>query len=171
MARPLQVTIVESREQLEHRLDAQKTATGKERLQMLYWLKLGIVNTRQDLVRLLHKSEATITKWLGMYKSGGLSALLEVKHAPGNPSSIPDEAVSRLKEGLKQPQGFSSYGQVQQWLELECGVTAAYHTVHSLVRYKLQAKLKKPRPKSRKQNPEAIEHFKKTLHLPYTNLM
>lgn len=46
MARALQVTIVESREQLFRRLDAQKTATGKERLQMLYWLKLGIVNTR-----------------------------------------------------------------------------------------------------------------------------
>jgi transposase len=53
---------------------------------------------------------------------------------------------------------------VQQWLEQECGVSAAYHTVHSLVRYKLQAKLKKPRPKSRKQNPQAVEQFKKTLH-------
>lgn len=73
MARPLQVTIVESREQLERRLDAQTTATGKERLQMLYWLKLGIVNSRQDLVKLLHKSEATITRWLGMYNSGGLT--------------------------------------------------------------------------------------------------
>ncbi len=166
MARTVQLTIVENREELEHRLDRQTTATGKERLQMLYWLKLGIVNSRQDLVKLLHKSEATITRWLGMYKSGGLTALLEVKHAPGNANSIPAEAVSRLKERLKQPQGFSSYGQVQQWLEQECGVTAAYHTVHSLVRYKLQAKLKKPRPKSRKQNPQAIEQFKKTLHLP-----
>lgn len=54
MARPLQLTIVESREELEHRLDTQITATGKERLQMLYWLKLGIVNSRQDLVKLLH---------------------------------------------------------------------------------------------------------------------
>lgn len=166
MARTLQLTIVENREELEHRLDRQTTATGKERLQMLYWLKLGIVNSRQDLVKLLHKSEATITRWLGMYNSGGLTALLEVKHAPGNANSIPAEAVSRLKERLKQPQGFSSYGQVQQWLEQECGVTVAYHTVHSLVRYKLQAKLKKPRPKSRKQNPQAIDGFKKTLHLP-----
>lgn len=45
MARPLQVTIVESREQLERRLDAMATATGKERLQMLYWIKLGIVSS------------------------------------------------------------------------------------------------------------------------------
>lgn len=166
MARPLQVTIQESREELERRLDAQVTATGKERLQMLYWLKLGIVNSRQDLVKLLHKSEATITRWLGKYKTGGLTALLEVKHAPGNPSSIPPEAVSRLQQRLRQPQGFSSYGQVQQWLEQECSVGAAYKTVHQLVRYKLQAKLKKPRPKSRNQNPQAIEQFKKTLHRP-----
>jgi transposase len=166
MARPLQLAIVESREELEHRLDRQTTATGKERLLLLYWLKLGVVNSRQEGVKLLHKSEATITRWLGMYKSGGLSALLEIKHAPGNPNSIPAEVVLRLKERLKQPQGFSSYGQVQQWLEQECGVTAAYHTVHQLVRYKLQAKLKKPRPKSRKQNPQAVEQFKKTLHLP-----
>lgn len=166
MARPLKLSILESQEELEHRLDRQTTATGKERLQMLYWLRIGVVNSRQDLVKLLHKSEATITRWLSMYKSGGLTALLEVKHAPGNSSSIAIDAVSRLKERLKQPQGFSSYKQVQQWLEQECGVTAAYHTVHSLVRYKLQAKLKKPRPKSRKQNPEAIAQFKKTLHLP-----
>lgn len=107
-----------------------------------------------------------MTRWLGMYKSGGLSALLEVKQAPGNQSSLPMEAVSRLQERLKQPQGFSSYGQGQKWLELECGVSAADHTVHALVRYKLQAKLKKPRPLSHKQNPEAIAQFKKTLHLP-----
>ena len=50
MARPLQLTILESREELEHRLDRQTTATGKECLQMLYWLKLGIVESRQDLV-------------------------------------------------------------------------------------------------------------------------
>lgn len=89
-----------------------------------------------------------------------------MKHAPGNPSSIPVQAVLRLQKRLKQPQGFTSYGQVQQWLEQECGVSAAYKTVHQLVRYKLQAKLKKPRPKSRKQHPQAIAQFKKTLHLP-----
>ena len=74
--------------------------------------------------------------------------------------------MSSLQERLQQPQGFTSYGQVQQWLEKECQVSAAYHAVHALVRYKLQAKLKKPRPKSHKQNPEALTQFKKTLHLP-----
>jgi transposase len=65
---------------------------------------------------------------------------------------------------LKQPQGFSSYGQVQQWLKQGYGIDAAYKTVHQLVRYKLQAKLKKPRTKSKNQHPQAIKQFKKTLH-------
>jgi len=69
---------------------------------MLCWLKLAIVNSRPDLVKLLHKSEVTITRWLGMYSSGGLTALLEVKYALGNPNSIPAEAVSRIEEWLKQ---------------------------------------------------------------------
>jgi hypothetical protein len=78
MARSLQVTIEENREELKHRLEKQTTAMGKERLQMLYWLKLNIVNSRQELVKLLSKSEATITRWLGKYKTGGLAALSEV---------------------------------------------------------------------------------------------
>lgn len=71
-----------------------------------------------------------------------------------------------LQQRLQQPQGFHSYGEVQQWLEQECEVQAAYKTVHKLVRYKLQAKLKVPRPKSLKQHPQAQELFKKTLRLP-----
>jgi transposase len=102
MARPLQVVIKESREELEHRLDAQTTAFSLERLQMLYWLKLGVVNSRQDLVKLLHKGEATITRWLSKYKRGGLTALLEVKHAPSNPAVVPAEAVVKLQQRLKQ---------------------------------------------------------------------
>lgn len=165
MARPLQVDIQESREELEQRLKAQTTATGKERLQMIYWLKLGKVGRRQELAQLLHRSESTISRWLGQYRCGGLPTLLEVKHAPGNPAKVPPEAVAQLRHRLQQPQGFKSYGEVQQWLEHNCGVKAAYKTVHKLVRYKLQAKLKVPRPRSQKQDPAAFAQFKKTLPL------
>jgi hypothetical protein len=58
-------------------------------------------------------------------------------------------ALEQLKQRLAQPQGFNSYGQIQQWLEAECGVVVAYRTVHQTVRYKLNAKLKVPRPRSK----------------------
>ena len=166
MARPLTLIIHETQEELEKRLKAQTSASSKERLQMLYWLKLGFVKSRKELGDLLARNEATITRWLRTYKQGGLRALLEVKHAPGKETVVSAEAIAKLQQRLQQPQGFHSYGEVQQWLEQECEVQAAYKTVHKLVRYKLQAKLKVPRPKSLKQHPQAQELFKKTLRLP-----
>lgn len=164
MARSIQLTIHESQQELEHHLSNQRSATGKERVQMLYWLKVGIAKNRQELAQLLHRNEATISRWLVRYRCGGLAKLLKVKRAPGNPVKIPHEAVERLQQRLSQPEGFHSYGEVHKWLEKECGVKAAYKTVHKLVRYKLQAKLKVPRPRSIKQHPQALEQFKKTSH-------
>ena len=43
MARPLNITITESREELERRLQHETDARQQERLQMLYWLKRGLV--------------------------------------------------------------------------------------------------------------------------------
>jgi transposase len=163
MSRPLKLTIHETQEELEKRLKAQTTASGKERLQMLYWLKKGQINSRKELVERLNRGEATITRWLKKYREGGLETLLEVKRAPGKETVVPKEAIACLQERLQQPQGFKSYGEVQQWLERECGVAAKYKTVHKIVRYKLRAKLKVPRPRSLKQHPQAQEVFKKTL--------
>ncbi len=69
-------------------------------------------------------------------------------------------ALEQLKQRLAQPQGFNSYGQIQQWLEAECGVVA-YRTVHQTVRYKLNAKLKVPRPRSKNAKPEVQLALKK----------
>ena len=133
---------------------------------MLYWLKRGIAKNRKELAQLLQRNEATISRWLLKYRCGGLAKLLEVKRAPGNRAKIPATAVAQLQQRLSQPEGFHSYGEAQQWLEQVCGVKAAYKTVHKLVRYKLQAKLKVPRPRSIKQHPQALEQFKKTSHQP-----
>ena len=71
------------------------------------------------------------------------------------------ESIASLKEELKNPEGFSSYKQVQLWLKAVLGVEANYHVVHRLVRYKLSAKLKSSRPRSSEQNPEELNNFKK----------
>jgi len=71
--------------------------------------------------------------------------------------------VSSLKRRLDDPKGgFGSYTQVQQWLSETLDVEAEYATVHHLVRYRLNAKLKAARPVHAKQNPEALEAFKQT---------
>lgn len=162
MSRPLQIEISESLEELQHRLQHHPQARDHERLQMLYWLKQGMVKSRQDLCRLLNRSETTITRWLNNYREGGIGQLLEYKTAPGKARVIPDSVMEKLEERLQQPQGFSSYKEIWQWLRQEQGIEIAYKTVHRIVRYELQAKLKVPRPRHRKQHPQAIEQFKKT---------
>ncbi len=84
-----------------------------------------------------------------------------MKQAPGKEPIVTGEHLERLKRRLCEPQGFHSYSQIQQWLMGELGLNIAYKTVYQLVRYKLGAKLKVPRPKSTKQHPESLSHFKK----------
>ncbi|MGH7998998.1 MAG: hypothetical protein ACREPR_06120, partial [Brasilonema sp.] len=74
------------------------------------------------------------------------------------------EGVSHIKEELKDPQGFKSYEEVQRWLLASEGIKASYKVVHEVVRYKLKAKLKAPRPRSVKQNVGVEEDFKKNCH-------
>jgi putative transposase len=61
----------------------------------------------------------------------------------------------------KDPEGFSSYKEVQKWLASCCDLQVSYRTVHQWVHYRLQGKLKVPRPVSIKQKEGVVEEFKK----------
>jgi hypothetical protein len=53
------------------------------------------------------------------------------------------------------------HGEIQNWLASEHNVQAAYQTVHGIVHYKLQSKLKAPRPVRIEADPEMQAKFKK----------
>jgi transposase len=162
----LSITIAESREELEQRLQHETDARQQERLQMLYWLKRGLVSSRQQISQLLNRHEATVTRWLNDYRSGGLSQLLEIQSAAGAPRVIPVDVMERLQERLAEPSGSPSYKAIWQWLQQDCQVEVDYKTVYRIVRYELKAKLKVPRPRHHKQAAEAVEQFKETCPSP-----
>ena len=83
MARQLILAIAESAEILEQQLKNSRTASQKERLQMLWWLKTGQVTQHQTLAERLGRDRSTVTRWLQKYRQGGLSELLALKSAPG----------------------------------------------------------------------------------------
>lgn len=161
MGRSLKINITETTNELSLILTRLKTARNLPRVQMLYWLKTGQVSTRKELVKLTRKHEATITRWLNLYRKGGLNQLLEIKKAPGKSALISGKPLEALQEKLSEPTGFNSYGEVQTWLQQKYGIRAAYQTVHKTVKYKLGAKLKTPRPSHIKKNEQAEQHFKK----------
>jgi transposase len=60
-----------------------RTASQKERLQVLWWIKSGQVSQHQELATRSGRAPSTITRWHQKYRQGGLSAMLEVNVAPG----------------------------------------------------------------------------------------
>lgn len=61
--------------------------------------------------------------------------------------------------------GFRSYKEVKVWLFEEQGLEMPYSTVHRMVRYELDAKLKVARPTSIERDEAAVAEFQK--NLPY----
>lgn len=166
MGRPFNLEISESAEYLSKSLKKARTAFEKERLQMLWWIKTGQATQHQELSRMLGRDGSTVTRWLQKYRQGGLGKLLEVKASPGATPKIQGEMRSRLEEKLKCPEGFSTYGEIVEWLKQEFDLEVKYQTVYRLVRYQLQAKLKIPRPVSKQQDEQAVNLFKKTFPTP-----
>ena len=142
MSGVVKINITESPEALKSMLSQQKHKRSFERIQALYLLKTGQVETVQHLATVIGRHRTTVQGWLRRYRQGGMPCMLEVGKSSGRPSTIPDWAVERLSEELKTSKGFSSYGEVKTWLENVLGVTANYDVVHKLVRYKLKSKLK-----------------------------
>ena len=164
MSGVVKIEITESAETLKKLLINALTPKEKEKILTIYWLKTETVTIVQEIAKMLSRHRTTIQNWLRKYRSGGLNRLLKLNQQKlGRPSLFSNQALEKLKEKLNNPEGFQSYGEIQGWLNTNFKIEAAYKTVHKLVRYKLKAKLKVPRPLHIKQNKEAQKKFKQEL--------
>jgi len=162
MAGVYKLEITETEADLKQRLRTQKTASDKERIQLLYLLQTKQATTIQSAATLLGRHRVTVQEWLRLYRKGGLEALLEHKPRTGRQQSIPQWAQAALNQRLHQPEGFESYGAICQWLESQLGISAPYKTVHQLVHYRLKASPKVARPVSVVNTDARVKAYKKT---------
>lgn len=162
MAGVYKLEITETTTELKQLLKTQRTASDKERIQLLYLLKTGQAKTVQDAAVLLARHRVTLQEWLRLYRRGGREVLLGHKPRTGRGQSIPQWAQDALNQRLHQPEGFESYGEICQWLETQLGISAPYKTVHQLVHYRLKASPKVARPESVENSDERVEAYKKT---------
>ena len=153
--------ITESEEELRALLRSQKTASAKERIQLLYLLKSEQARTIKQAANLLGRHRVTLQKWAQRYRQGGLEQLLSRKPRLGGKSTLPSWAEISLRKRLEQPEGFESYEAIRQWLATELGIEAPYKTVHKWVYYRLGASPKVVRPKSEKQDEAQLAAYKK----------
>jgi len=154
--------IYESPEVLKALMDEQTEELRRAKLHALYLLKSGTVKTKKQLAQIMLRNESTLFRWYQCYEREGLEGLLNSrKNPPGVKPKLQGKVREHLTERLADPAGFNNFSEVQAWVEQECGVSVSYPTSHRVVRYELKAKLKVPRPRSKKASCAQQEDFKK----------
>ncbi len=138
--------ISERVDELKQRLQREHDGRKKPRLQMLYLLASEQAQTRQDVARLLGVSRNTIGRWLSIYATGGVVALLDVYVPPGKRPLLSPEILASIEQALQRPAGFGSYEALRQWVEQTHHVQVKDKTLYSLVRTRFNAKRNVPRP-------------------------
>lgn len=138
--------ITEAVETLKQRLQHERDGRKKPRLQMLYLLASGQAQRRREVAQLLGVHRNTIGHWLALYETGGLEALLDVYIPAGKPLLLPPDVLDALEQVLRQAAGFASSIEPRQWIKQTHHLDVNYHTLYTIVRTRLKAKLKVPRP-------------------------
>lgn len=163
MAGVSRIEIQESTDQLKHLMHLQTSASAKERLQVLYLLKSSQAQDISTAAQLVGRDRTTVQRWMLKYEAHGIEKLIAPPTGQGRKSVIPAAINQALVEKLDDPNGISSYGEIQQWLETEHQLQVKYPTVHRHVRYRLRAKLKVPRPVNESADECAQRGFRKRL--------
>lgn len=137
----VKIEIAETTTELENLLGLTEFVEVKERIQVIYWIKSDRVKTVTAISLLLGKHRTTIFRWLNIYRTQGLKALLTKEKSSGRNKKITPFIEQSLKEKLQDPEQFHSYKEAHLWLKKEHGIEISYATVYQLIRYRLKEKL------------------------------
>ena len=149
--------IAESAADLKQQLQRERDGRKKPRLQMLCLLASEQARTRQEAATLLGVSRNTLGRWLALYETGGMAALLTVYVPPGKRPSLAPEVLLSIEQRLQQPTGFSSYEELRQWVEQTHQVRVksqnALHARAQALQGQAQGSTAKPHKKSLRRSP------------------
>jgi putative transposase len=146
-------TITESAEELQQRMKREPDVKKRQRLHALYLAASGQARHRKDIATLLGVHRHSVASWFEAYAQGGLAQALTYRvSTPPVHRRITETAVQALQVQLTDPRGFAGYEQIRRWLAEAHQVHVSYSSVHALVRYKLHAKPKRPRPSHAKKS-------------------
>lgn len=148
------LVIAEDAQALHDQLLSEREPERKRRLQALHLIASGQAQGPTAVAKHLAIHRNTATSWFNKYRQGGLKALLATEQRgpkPGSQRIMPEAAFDALKQRLLQNDGLDGYEALRQWLLDEWGVKVSYKGLYDLVRYRLGAKLKVPRPEHPKK--------------------
>ena len=143
--------IKETAEELRERLKTERNSKRQNRLQALYLIVTRQAKSRGQVASMLGKNRNTISSWLSLYETQGLERFLEIYRPPGVKTKISEAALEEIKAILGTEKGSRTYKEIHRMVVNKHGIEIHYSNVHHLVRYKLEAKAKVPRPSNPKK--------------------
>lgn len=140
--------ILESQEELEALLKANRDAQVQRRIHLLLLIRTGAVKTRVAAAKHFRVHRNSIRNWLKIYENEGIEQFLRIEQGapPAEQRSLPDDVYQALKARLAENGFPDGYVEAQRWIEQAFGQVIPYKTLHGIVRYRLKAKLKRARP-------------------------
>jgi len=136
---------------LKQRFKHEHHPAKRQRLQALYLLASQQADSRRTVAALLGVGRNAVGRWLAIYAAGGLDALLAVYVPAGKAPALTPDQLAQLEAKLADPTGWASFEAIRVWINTTFGTDLTYNAVHILVRYKLGAKPKVPRPTNPKK--------------------
>jgi len=162
MGRVKQVEIKESAPELLELMRQEKRPLVQARLQALFLYKSGQAQDYAAISQQVGYERHTVGKWFSQYDQKGLAACQALEMGKKSGSLISGTALEELKQKLSSTTDyFSSYKQIQQWLQETHGIKLSYAHVHRFVRYYLKAKLKVVRKSNLKKDVAYEDKYKK----------
>ena len=150
----LNKALPESREtvkELREKLKSESQVKRQNRLQAIYLIATKQAKSRGEVAKMLGFNRNTIAAWFRLYEEKGLEKLLERYQPSGAKPKISEAAKTEINELLASEKGFRSYREIHQLVVEKHQIKVGYRAVHQLVRYKLSAKPKVPRPSNPKK--------------------
>lgn len=109
--------IKEDEKELREQIKRSKETTITKKLTMLYMIKTEESKTMEEIAKELFKLSKTLRVWMNLYKKGGIELLLKKPNKAHKKGQIEGENLEKLKERLKDEEGFNSYIEIQIWLK------------------------------------------------------
>lgn len=143
--------IKETAEEIRELLKNESQVKKQNRLQALYLIVKKEAKSRSKVAEMLGFNRNSISNWLKLYEAGGLEKMLEIGKPNGASPKMTAEAIKEIKEILATAKGFRSYKEIHRMVVEKHHIVIGYGAVHKLVRYRLEAKAKSPRPSNPKK--------------------
>jgi len=143
--------IKETEAELREMLKSEPQVKRQNRLQALYLVVTKQAKSRSKVSKVLGFNRNTISEWFNLYEAGGLEKLLEIYKPSGAKPKISSAAMAEISRVLNSEKGFRTYKEIHQLVVKKHQIEVCYRAVHNVVRYKLAAKLKSPRPSNPKK--------------------